>query len=117
MTTHLNPNVVVGRAPQYRLNRRGKLVISLLAVLFVAVIFFVLGAVFSSVVQAAETDNAPAQFSVVVVQPGDSLWSIASTYAPNDDPRELVSILLEVNELESAADLQAGSSLLVPVVS
>lgn len=115
MTTQTNQTVVVGRAPQYRLNSRGKLVIGTLAVLFTAVLFFLLGTIFSSVVQAAEPSSPAIEYTVITIQPGDSLWNIATSYAPSEDPRVVIDLLLEINELDSAADLQAGGSLLVPI--
>ena len=47
----------------------------------------------------------------VVVEPGDSLWSIAERVAPNHDPRPIVDALSD--SLGSTA-LQPGMSLMVP---
>jgi hypothetical protein len=48
---------------------------------------------------------------VVVVRPGDTLWSIASRIAPADDPRPLVDELARVH---GAAPLQPGERIRVP---
>jgi Tfp pilus assembly protein FimV len=43
-----------------------------------------------------------------VVQPGDTLWSIAARVAPDDDPRAVVDALRAAN---CTADLQVGDRL------
>ena len=48
-----------------------------------------------------------------VVQPGDTLWSIARQVAPGRDPRPVVDALVEANDLHGG--LQAGQELTVPV--
>jgi Tfp pilus assembly protein FimV len=48
-----------------------------------------------------------------VVQPGDTLWSIARQVAPGRDPRPVVDALVEANNLHGG--LQAGQELTVPV--
>lgn len=37
-----------------------------------------------------------------VVQPGDTLWQVATQLAPQEDPREVLAHLIEVNGLEGA---------------
>jgi LysM repeat protein len=51
--------------------------------------------------------TAPA---VVVVQPGDTLWTIAERVAPERDPRDIVTELRRRNGLPSA-DVRAGQRL------
>jgi nucleoid-associated protein YgaU len=48
-----------------------------------------------------------------VVQPGDTLWSIARQVAPGRDPRPVVDALVEANDLHGG--LQVGQELTVPV--
>jgi len=48
-----------------------------------------------------------------VVEPGDTLWSIARRVAPGRDPRPVVDGLIEVNDLRGG--LQAGQELSIPV--
>jgi LysM repeat protein len=50
--------------------------------------------------------------SVVTVQPGDTLWSIAGQVAPGHDPRGVVERLREVNHLSSVT-LTPGQTLKV----
>jgi Tfp pilus assembly protein FimV len=48
-----------------------------------------------------------------VVQPGDTLWSIARRVAPGRDPRPVVDGMVETNDLHGG--LQAGQELVVAV--
>lgn len=48
---------------------------------------------------------------LVVVRPGDSLWSIASDAAPGRDPRPLVAALTDAN---GGASLQIGQQIVIP---
>jgi Tfp pilus assembly protein FimV len=48
-----------------------------------------------------------------VVQPGDTLWSIARRVAPGRDPRPVVDGMVEANDLHGG--LQAGQELVVAV--
>lgn len=50
--------------------------------------------------------------SVITVQPGDTLWSIAGQVAPGHDPRRVVERLREVNQLSSVS-LTPGQTLKV----
>ncbi len=48
---------------------------------------------------------------VVVVQPGDTLWSIATWLDPGADPRRLVD---ELSDLTGSTTLQPGQRLVIP---
>ena len=48
-----------------------------------------------------------------VVEPGDTLWSIARRVAPGRDPRPVVDALVEANGLRGG--LKAGQELSIPV--
>jgi Tfp pilus assembly protein FimV len=48
-----------------------------------------------------------------VVEPGDTLWSIARRVAPGRDPRPVVDGMIEANDLRG--ELQAGQELSIPV--
>jgi LysM repeat protein len=51
--------------------------------------------------------------SSVVVRPGDTLWSVASTVAGDDDVRAVVDRIREVNGLRGSA-IRPGQVLLLP---
>lgn len=55
----------------------------------------------------------PERYSFHLVQPGDTLWSIARQYMPETDPRVGVEWIKEVNRLEDAM-IRPGDVLNVP---
>ena len=57
--------------------------------------------------------GAPTRYSTVVVQPGDTLWSIAATRYPGDDVRERVQDIEQANGL-SGPQIRAGETLRLP---
>ena len=88
--------------------RRRRLVV--MAVLIVVVSCVVLLA--SRVGQAdAGLDGPGPSAPVYVVQPGDTLWSIAAQLDPGNDPRELVGRL---TESAGGADLVPGQRIELP---
>jgi hypothetical protein len=52
-------------------------------------------------------------FSTVVVQPGDTLWSIAAQHYPRDDVRERVQDIEAANGLQGP-QIEAGETLRLP---
>ena len=65
----------------------------------------------SATVRPASTPAAPGvapAASVYVVQPGDTLWSIAHQLEPQADPRDVVDHLVELN---GSGALQPGQRL------
>jgi len=57
--------------------------------------------------------GTPAVYTEVVVQPGDTLWSIASEHYPSDDVRVRVEDIERVNGLHSPV-IQVGETLHLP---
>jgi hypothetical protein len=57
--------------------------------------------------------DRPAPRVSYVVEPGDTLWSIARRVAPGRDPRPVVDGLIEANDVRGG--LQAGQELSIPV--
>jgi LysM repeat protein len=95
-----------------RLTRRGRAV-----ALLASVVLLLLAVAVSGRVTAQAGDVLPAgpATAVVVVQPGETLWQIAKTLAPQGDPRALVSEIRELNGL-SDAPVRPGQSLVVPAL-
>ena len=95
-----------------RLTRRGRLLVSTLALLVL-----VAGAVLLSggAAALAGTEGGGQQpvADRVTVQPGETLWAIAERVAPGADPRETVQEILDLNGLRTA-QVQSGTALVVP---
>ena len=53
------------------------------------------------------------ELEFVTVQSGDSLWSLADVYAPNEDPRDWIAEVVLLNSLETA-DLTPGQQIALP---
>lgn len=103
-----------------RITARGRRVVAVLAALpaVAALTVAVLsGGLFSGGdAVAADVPGAPAgTYETVTVMPGDSLWSIAELVAPDEDPRDVVAAIMNLNALSSGA-LDAGQSVAIPAV-
>ena len=98
-------------ASHTRLTKRGRV---LLLAALVAVVFgaFSLG---RSVSEAAPPSAQPAQH-LVTVQQGDSLWTLAQRVAPDNDPREVVALIRDLNDL-SSSQLLPGQHLVLPAAA
>lgn len=58
--------------------------------------------------------SVPAEANQVIVQPGDTLWSIASmNKAQGDDIRSYIHAIIQENDLPSS-EIQAGDVLVLP---
>lgn len=90
-----------------RLTRRGRLVVFLAGLLVVLAAAVALGAT------SVATDR-PEQTQVIMVGPGDTLWSIARAASTDGNTGAMVDHLEQLNHLDSAA-LQVGQRLRVPV--
>ena len=101
-------------APQgaLRLTRRGRaaVLLALVALLFGA---FAAGRTAS---QAAGDPERRPVLSQTTVQRGESLWTVARRVAPEQDPREVVVALRQLNGLPTS-QVQAGQQLLLPAAA
>ena len=96
--------------PRVRLTRRARRLVVVVA-LFGAV---VLGSLLGSLVSGGGGEALRlAGVTSVVVQPGDTLWSIAESVADGSDVRGVVDRIQELNGLE-ASDLVPGQVLQLP---
>ncbi|MCL2516462.1 MAG: LysM peptidoglycan-binding domain-containing protein [Nocardiaceae bacterium] len=97
-----------------RLTRRGRLVLSSVAAAPLVALALWFG-VNSGIAGAAEHSAAASSTVLhhVTVQQGESLWQIAETIAPNDDPRDVIAAIVDLNNLPSSS-LTPGQSLAVP---
>ena len=101
------PSSGPGSAP--RLTRRGR--VALVVVVLVAALSALIGAAGS--VQAGAPGQGPA-VERVVVQPGESLWQLASESMPGVDVREAVARIRELNGLSTRSMITPGQVVLVP---
>ena len=107
------------RRPPLRLTRRGRVAavvgLVLLASLVSALVFALAPGPASGRSAASTPAGAAGAVagSTVVVQPGDTLWAIASRVAPKADPRVVVQQIIDRNGL-AGASVQAGQVLVLP---
>jgi hypothetical protein len=109
------------RAPQatprpVRLTRRGRIVFGGLAIALAAAAVCVLSLSLAGGALASSTGPARAGYQgmrQVVVEPGQTLWSIATAAEPSTDPRIVIQQIVETNSLVGAT-LYAGEQLWVP---
>ncbi|MEU5885127.1 LysM peptidoglycan-binding domain-containing protein [Spirillospora sp. NPDC047279] len=95
-----------------RLTRRGRIVLTT----FVASVLLVLFWLTAGPGARAGDDNEPARpdrLQTVVVEPGDTLWVIASRHSPEADPRRTVQRIIDLNGLGEAI-VQPGQTLKLP---
>lgn len=94
-----------GPGRRLRLTRRGRVVLLcvglLLAGLFVAIA--------APVSRAAD----PAEPEVVVVHPGDTLWSVAARHVPSQDPYGTIEEIRRLNDLQGHT-IHPGQELILP---
>jgi hypothetical protein len=92
-----------------RLTRRGRLART--CVVLSLTVVMAAGFASQSGAGQVEAGTAPS-YEIVVVAPGETLWSVAAAYA-SGDVQGLVKELREINNLKGY-DLQAGQKLRVP---
>jgi ABC-type transport system involved in cytochrome bd biosynthesis fused ATPase/permease subunit len=96
--------------PSRRLTRRGRLARTIV----VLSLTVVMAAGFASQSGAGQVEASTApSYEIVVVAPGETLWSVAAAYATGD-VQGLINEIREVNNLKGY-DLQAGQRLRVPL--
>ncbi|WGW13142.1 LysM peptidoglycan-binding domain-containing protein [Saxibacter everestensis] len=102
-----------------RLNRRGRLVMSVLAALVLIGAVLALSATFSVVsgmlfhAEAQANSSTAEVVEYVTVQDGQTLWGIASEAAPNSDPRDTITKIVELNQLDGTV-VRTGQRLAIP---
>lgn len=102
----VTPAARARRTGPVRLTRRGRVLIVLLALGLLLIVGFAVGRVSSSHAATAGTVTT-------VVQPGETLWSIAARVAPERDTRVVISQIRAVNHLSNAS-VQVGQRLVLP---
>jgi hypothetical protein len=91
-----------------RLTPRGRLV--------VAAIWLVMAVVAGLMVAMIPGgDEEPAVTTIVMVEPGETLWSLAGHFQSGADRHETIATIMAMNGLESASEIRPGDTLIVPV--
>jgi LysM domain len=98
-----------GGLPPLRLTQRGRRVVAGMSI----AIGLSIAAVTVTVVQVSGGGLELAGASTFVVQPGDTLWSIALSTSPEEDPRGVVDAIVVLNDLEGVG-LVPGQVLELP---
>ncbi len=97
--------------PPVRLTRRGRLIV--LVALLVAVLAALVA--WGPSVVATSEPGTPVPARTVVVQPGETLWDIATRANPSGNIGEQVHEIAELNGLPSTGELQIGQRIAVPI--
>ena len=101
------------QAPALRLTRRGRLMLSSLSFISILVVSSYLLIGLTSTDANASNSEALNNSSLIVVAPGETLWTIASRVNPERDPRAVIEDIKAVNVLEGV-NLSAGQVLRIP---
>lgn len=113
----VRPAGAPARRRKVRLTRRGRVVVWVLAALAAAAVLTPVWLIAATGAQAANHGLPPAAVHAgmrhVVVQPGQTLWSIAMAAEPTADPRVVTQEIMQVNALSSGV-VVPGESLWVP---
>jgi hypothetical protein len=96
------------RRPPLRLTRRGRAVVLGFFVLMASLASAIL---FTTASRASNPEAAPTP--TVVVQPHDTLWSIATRTSPRRDPYAAVAEIQRLNNLEGYV-VHPGETLVLP---
>ena len=98
-----------------RLTRRGRRLARTVIVLMALLTALVLSVTARS--SSVEAGNAPAEVATttVVVQPGQTLWTVARSIAPNADVRVTIARIQDLNGI-TGASVRPGQQLVVPVI-
>lgn len=101
--------------PPLRLTRRGRIVLIGIPLILLAALLLSLAGFFNSPAKASDSgaDLVATPTVTVTVQPGQSLWSIAGSLAPDRDARDVVADIVQLNNL-SAGPVIPGQQLFVP---
>lgn len=97
-----------------RLTRRGRLVVTMAAVLVIAAISVALAGAAQALGGRSGAPAGPgAGITRIQVRPGQNLWSLAEAYDPNADTRQVIREILQLNSL-STDQVLPGQVLWMP---
>ncbi|HEY5134215.1 MAG TPA: LysM peptidoglycan-binding domain-containing protein [Candidatus Nanopelagicales bacterium] len=109
------PRPVGSDARPLRLTRRGRRLARTVVVALALLIALVVSTAGHASTSQAGTGRAVAATTTVVVQPGQTLWTVARGLSADADLRETVARIQELNGLASSS-VRPGQQLIVPVI-
>jgi hypothetical protein len=95
-----------------RLTRRGRLVFTSLAAAPLIAVAAWLGV--NALPAVATSSSSSVVFEYATIESGQSLWQLASTIAPEADPRDVIADLMRLNQLDSST-VSPGQRIAIPV--
>jgi len=112
-----SPRVQTARAnalaAPLRLTRRGRVVVAAVAALLITLLSLLATGSAQATSHSLPPRVADRNLTQVVVQPGQSLWSVAENADPNADPRQVMQQIIELNGLTGDV-IMTGQRLWVP---
>jgi nucleoid-associated protein YgaU len=99
-------------APVLRLTRRGRMLLTAVSVVIFGSAVAVLGLRVAGVLEPGPDFSHTVS---VQVAPGQTLWSIAQSTNPSEDPATVVEKIADLNKLASSADVIPGQTLQIPI--
>jgi predicted secreted Zn-dependent protease len=93
------------------LNAKGRRFVRQATVVTVAVVAAI--SFFSGQAATAGSDSVKTTFTYVTVHSGESLWQLAGELAPNEDPRDWIAKVVDLNALTSA-EVAPGQRIALP---
>ena len=100
-------------AAPLRLTRRGRVVAATAAALLVTVVSLLLTGVAQATNDGPSSRAARQSLVQVIVHPGQSLWSVAESADPDQDPRAVIQQIIDLNSLNGDT-VFVGQQLWVP---
>lgn len=97
-----------------QLTRRGRLVLAFGVAVVAALLVALAGLAALKIAPAADA-SVPERTATVMVEPGQTLWQIAKQAAPSADVRATVDQIMELNGINDAGSVEAGTELRIPL--
>ncbi len=102
---------VARSAGKIRLTRRGRVVFTSLAAAPLIAIAAYVG--ITAMPAVATSSSSAVVFEYATIESGQSLWQLASSIAPDADPRDVIADLMRLNQLDSST-VSPGQRLAIP---
>ena len=83
-------------------------------IFFLSVLLITVAAIHLFSSQSPMDAAAEKVYKSVIVHEGDNLWSLATKYMPNEDPRTVIREIVQVNGLKGSS-ISPGQAVDIPV--